>query len=89
MTKPDLLNVRRSEQELPQRPWTQVVWWFPEWCGVGFSRWSGHPLAWLYHWSLLFGFFELRRWRAWDDALLRARAQDMDSTQGEHHDQDT
>jgi hypothetical protein len=56
-------------------PRTQFVWWFPEWCGLGFSRWEGHPLQWLYRWSILCGFFELRRWRPWTEALEVFRAQ--------------
>jgi hypothetical protein len=50
-------------------PRTQFVWWFPEWCGLGFSRWEGHTLAWMYRWSLLCGFFEFRRWKPWNEAF--------------------
>jgi hypothetical protein len=53
----------------PNHPRTQFVWWFPEWCGVGFSRWEGHTLEWMYRWSILLGFCEVRRWRPFVEAV--------------------
>lgn len=58
----------------PNAPRTQFVWWFPEWCGFGFSRWHGHPLAWMYRWSVLLGFCEFRRWRPREEAMSIYRA---------------
>jgi hypothetical protein len=39
----------------------QLVWWWPEWNGVGFFRFTG---SWkmIYIWSLQLGYLEVRRW---------------------------
>ena len=39
----------------------QVVWWWPEWKGVGVYRWRD-SWATIYRWSLRLGFVEVRRW---------------------------
>lgn len=52
---------------------TQIVWWFPQWCGVRFDRENG-LYTWMWCWSLSLGFVELRRWRPWDEALAMFRA---------------
>jgi hypothetical protein len=39
-----------------------VVWWFPQWHGLGWHRWEA-PLDQTYVWSLLLGWLELRRLR--------------------------
>jgi hypothetical protein len=41
---------------------TLILWWFPEWQGLGVHRWDG-PLGQTYKWSLLLGWCELRRVR--------------------------
>jgi hypothetical protein len=41
---------------------TVLVWWWEEWQGLGFHRWTG-PIANTYAWSILLGFLELRRLR--------------------------
>lgn len=39
----------------------QVVWWWPEWVGLGRYWWEGN-WARIYRWSLNLGFVEVRRW---------------------------
>lgn len=58
--------MKRGEADWPGSA-TQVVWWFPEWRGLGFHRWDGGANC-MFRWSILLGFVELRRWRPWEEA---------------------
>ena len=40
----------------------QLVTWFPDWKGFKYTNFKETPLATIYHWSLLLGFIELRKW---------------------------
>jgi len=40
----------------------QFVNWFPKWKGFAFGRWKG-TYRYIYDWSLVLGFWEIRRWQ--------------------------
>ena len=39
----------------------QIVNWYPDWKGFGKKKWKG-GMAYVYEWSLLLGFIEIRKW---------------------------
>lgn len=43
----------------------QLVWWWPEWKGIGRRRFVG-SWAGVYRWSVWLGFVEVRRWAPFD-----------------------
>lgn len=53
----------------------QFVWWWPEWKGVGFYRWSGNWKT-IYEWSIRLGWLEVRRWAR--PPIVRARQPNYD-----------
>lgn len=40
----------------------QFINWFPYWQGIKVVSWKNRPFPFL-HWSILFGFFEIRKWK--------------------------
>jgi hypothetical protein len=42
----------------------QFISWFPSWQWVAFIRFKHTGLALIYEWSLMLGFWEVRKWRS-------------------------
>ena len=54
------LNIRG--RDFPHRTAVQLIWWFPEWCGLGIHAWGGASAC-MFRPSIALGFLEIRRWR--------------------------